>query len=83
MAQQLSPLATSIYNGCSIQFSASKAIARYQLLTQYGDWSGDYTERVFDSKARAIKFLKNKSKEQAEILMEAQSVEDEKQREVL
>ena len=78
MTQQLSPLAKSIYeNGCSIQFSASKAIARYQLLTKYADWSGDYTERVFDSKARAIEFLKDKSKEQAEIILEAQKIEDE------
>jgi hypothetical protein len=81
MAQQfeIDDLAKRIYKSSrySIKFSAGKAIARYELLTKYADWSGDYTEKVFDSEARAIEFLKDKSMDHADRVLEAEAIEDE------
>ena len=81
MTQQfeINDLAKSIYKSSkySIKFSAGKAIARYKILTTYGDWTNNYSEQVFNSKSKAIEFLKNKSKDHADRILEAEAIEDE------
>ena len=61
----------------SISYSAGKAIARYQLLNEQGNWRKDYSETVFDTKAQATKFLKEKSLDQADKIFESNEIEDE------
>jgi hypothetical protein len=72
-------IAKEIYNDqrYSISYSAGKAIARYQLMETNGNWRNDYTETVFDTKAEALKFLKNKNLEHADKIFEAIEIEDE------
>jgi len=61
----------------SISYSAGKAIARYQLLNEQGNWRNDHSEMVFDTKAQATKFLKEKSLDQADKIFESNEIEDE------
>jgi len=72
-------IAKEIFNDqrYSISFSAGKAIARYQLLNEQGNWRNDYSETVFDTKAQATKFLKRKSLDQADRIFESLEIEDE------
>ena len=53
----------------NIVYSNSKAIARYQLLDGNGNWSNDFSEKVFDTKAQASEFLKEKNLEHARTLI--------------
>tara|TARA_R110000822_G_scaffold14394_1_gene50730 strand:- start:36 stop:308 length:273 start_codon:yes stop_codon:yes gene_type:complete len=72
-------IAKEIYNDHRyfICYSAGKAIARYQLLDTDGNWRNDYSEKVFDTKAQATKFLKEKSLDQADRIFESMEIEDE------
>jgi hypothetical protein len=72
-------IAKEIYNDYRyfICYSAGKAIARYQLMEPNGDWRNDHSEKVFDTKAEATKFLKEKSLEQADRIFESMEIEDE------
>tara|TARA_R110002096_G_scaffold68_1_gene233 strand:- start:35 stop:349 length:315 start_codon:yes stop_codon:yes gene_type:complete len=72
-------IAKEIYNDhrYSISYSAGKAIARYQLMETNGNWRNDYTETVFDTKAQATKFLKEKSLDHADKILESFEIEDE------
>ena len=72
-------IAKEIYNDqrYSISYSAGKAIARYQLTDSGGNWRNDYSETVFDTKAQATKFLKEKSLDQADRIFESLEIEDE------
>ena len=72
-------IAKEIYNvqRYSISYSAGKAIARYQLTDSGGNWRNDYSETVFDTKAQATKFLKEKSLDHADKILESFEIEDE------
>ena len=72
-------IAKEIYNDYRyfICYSAGKAIARYQLLDNDGNWRNWYSEKVFDTKAQATKFLKEKSLDQADLIFESLEIEDE------
>lgn len=72
-------IAKEIYNDhrYSISYSAGKAIARYQLLDNGGYWRFNFSEKVFDTKAQATKFLKEKNQAQADRIFEALEIEDE------
>jgi len=72
-------IAKEIFNDqrYSISYSAGKAIARYQLLNEQGDWRKDYSEMVFDTKAQATKFLKEKNLDHADRIFESIEIEDE------
>ena len=72
-------VAKEIYNDqrYSISYSAGKAIARYQLTDSGGNWRNEYTETVFDTKAQATKFLKEKNQDQADRIFESLEYEDE------
>ena len=72
-------IAKEIYNDYRyfICYSAGKAIARYQLMEPNGDWRNDHSEKVFDTKAEATKFLKEKSLEQADRIFESLEIEEE------
>lgn len=61
----------------SISYSAGKATARYQLLNEQGNWRNDYSETVFDTKAQATKFLKEKNLDQADRIFESNEIDDE------
>ena len=54
-----------------ISYSAGKAIARYQLTDSGGNWRNDFSEKVFDTKAQATKFLKEKNLDHADRIFEA------------
>ena len=71
-------LAKEIFNDhrYSISFSSGKAIARYQLVDSDGNWRNDYSEKVFDTKAQATKFLQQKNLEQADSIFESLEMED-------
>ena len=72
-------IAKEIFNDqrYSISYSAGKAIARYQLMEINGNWRNDHTEKVFDTKDQAAKFLKEKNHDQADRIFEAIEIEDE------
>ncbi len=72
-------IAKEIYNDQRyfICYSAGKAIARYQLLDNDGNWRNDFSEKVFDTKDQATKFLKEKSLDQADRIFESLEIEDE------
>ena len=61
----------------SISYSAGKAIARYQLLNEQGNWRKDHSEMVFDTKAQATKFLTEKNLDHADKIFESNEIEDE------
>ena len=61
----------------SISYSAGKAIARYQLLNEQGNWRKDHSEMVLDTKAQATKFLTEKNLDQADKIFESNEIEDE------
>ena len=72
-------IAKEIYNDHRyfICFSAGKAIARYQILDNDCNWRNDHTEKVFDTKDQAAKFLKEKNHDQADRIFESIEIEDE------
>ena len=61
----------------SISYSAGKAIARYQLMENNGNWRNDFTETVFDTKAQATKFLKQENLVHADKIFESMEIEGE------
>mgnify|MGYP003124166277 CR=1 FL=1 len=71
-------MAKEIFNDqrYSIRYSAGKAIARYELLNEQGNWRKDYSEMVFDTKAQANKFLAEKNQHHAEIIYESIEIEE-------
>ena len=71
-------IAKEIFNDqrYSISYSAGKAIARYQLTDSGGNWRNDYSETVFDTKAEATKFLKQKNLDHADMIFESMEIED-------
>jgi len=70
-------LAKEIFNEqrYSISYSSGKAIARYQLIDTGGNWRNDFSEMVFDTKAEATKFLKQKSLDHADSIFESLEIE--------
>ena len=72
-------IAKEIYNDYRyfICYSAGKAIARYQLMEPNGNWRNDHSEKVFDTKAQATKFLKQENLDHADRIFESLEIEDE------
>tara|TARA_R110002033_G_scaffold28824_2_gene64695 strand:- start:119 stop:391 length:273 start_codon:yes stop_codon:yes gene_type:complete len=72
-------IAKEIFNDqrYSISYSAGKAIARYQLLDNDCNWRNDFSEKVFDTKAKATKFLKQENLDHADRIFESVEIEDE------
>ena len=75
---ELDLIAKEIFNDqrYSISYSSGKAIARYQLTDSGGNWRNDYSEKVFDTKAQADKFLKEKNLGHADLIFESLEIED-------
>ena len=72
-------IAKEIYNDrrYSIFYTAGKAIARHQLMEDSGDWHYDYADMIFDTKAQATKFLKQKNLDHADMILESMEIENE------